>query len=62
MDFHRKPAATLAGIAADRGKLARMGQAARRRYREHPTWEDTAANIRSFLAETVQRFDDERRA
>jgi glycosyltransferase involved in cell wall biosynthesis len=54
--------AALARLAADRAELARMSLAARRRYQEHPTWEDTAANIRSFLDETVQRFDPERRA
>lgn len=33
----------------DRGRLARMGLAAYRRYQKHPTWQDTAVAIRTFL-------------
>ena len=33
----------------DRDRLARMGLAAYRRYQKHPTWQDTAVVIRTFL-------------
>ncbi|MFO7537666.1 MAG: glycosyltransferase family 4 protein [Chloroflexota bacterium] len=52
-------AATLTGhiqtLHHDRGRLARMGLAAYRRYQKHPTWQETAAAIRSFLAQQGER-------
>ena len=36
-------------LAADRLLLSRMGLAARQRFLAHPTWEQSAAQIRSFL-------------
>jgi glycosyltransferase involved in cell wall biosynthesis len=42
-------AACLGRLAADRELLVRMSLAARQRYREHPTWEQAAGVIRSFL-------------
>jgi glycosyltransferase involved in cell wall biosynthesis len=43
----------LAPVCRDRERLARMGVAALGRYRTHPTWDDTAATVRSFLHEVV---------
>lgn len=37
----------------DRGALARMGQEARRRFDQHPTWTQSAQAIREFLASMV---------
>lgn len=36
-------------LAADRALLARMSAAARRRYDDFPTWEQTAARVRQYL-------------
>ena len=36
----------------DRARLSQMSQAARRRYDQHPTWHDTASQIREWLQET----------
>jgi len=40
----------LSGLAQDRQRLGAASLAARKRYLEHPTWEQTAGRIRSFLA------------
>jgi glycosyltransferase involved in cell wall biosynthesis len=45
---------SLAGLGADREMLARMGQAARRRYERHPDWAETTERVRSFLARVVE--------
>lgn len=42
-------AAAIQRLAADRGRLAQLGQAARRRYDARSTWEATTAQIRAFL-------------
>ncbi|MFZ5822080.1 MAG: glycosyltransferase family 4 protein [Chloroflexota bacterium] len=42
-------AGRLAMLAADRALLARMSVKALERYRQQPTWEHTAGNIRRFL-------------
>ena len=39
----------LTGLNDDRSRLVAMGVAARQRYERHPTWEQTAGNIRTFL-------------
>jgi glycosyltransferase involved in cell wall biosynthesis len=41
-------------LSSDRALLARMGIAARRRARMHPTWEQTMGRARTFLLEIVQ--------
>lgn len=41
----------LAPVCRKRDRLARMGVAAAERYREHPTWDETAETIRAFLGE-----------
>ncbi|MBP7963609.1 MAG: glycosyltransferase family 4 protein [Caldilineaceae bacterium] len=43
--------AALTALHADRDLLARMGHAAQARYALHPTWADTGARIREFLAD-----------
>lgn len=40
----------LAPVCRKRDRLARMGVAAAERYREHPTWDETAERVREFLA------------
>jgi glycosyltransferase involved in cell wall biosynthesis len=40
----------LSVLARDRSRLAEMGVAARDRFLEHPTWDETAAKVREFLA------------
>ncbi len=40
----------LASLANDRRRLLEMSMAARRRYLQHPTWEESMGNIRAFLA------------
>jgi glycosyltransferase involved in cell wall biosynthesis len=40
----------LAGLARDRGLLARLGEGALRRYSEFPTWDQTTGRIRDFLS------------
>jgi glycosyltransferase involved in cell wall biosynthesis len=42
-------------LMTDRGRLARMGLAARRRYDAHPGWAHTAARIRDFLLSLISR-------
>lgn len=44
----------LAPVCRKRDRLARMGVAATERYRAHPTWDETAATVRSFLADVVR--------
>ena len=39
----------------DRGRLAEMSLAARRRYRSHPTWEQTGSQIHAFLKTLATR-------
>jgi glycosyltransferase involved in cell wall biosynthesis len=46
----------LAPVCRDRERLARMGVAALGRYRAHPTWDDTAETVRSFLHEVVTEY------
>ncbi|WP_114575768.1 glycosyltransferase family 4 protein [Saliphagus sp. LR7] len=43
-------AAALDRLAADRGELAAMGRAARRRYEAHPGWSETTDRVRDLLA------------
>jgi len=40
----------LAPVCRKRDRLGRMGVAAVDRYREHPTWDETTATVRDFLA------------
>lgn len=40
-------------LAADRERLATMGQAARRRYEAQPDWTETAATVRTLLESVV---------
>ncbi len=40
----------LADLHGDRERLARMGAQARQRYAHHPTWQQSMARIRDFLA------------
>jgi glycosyltransferase involved in cell wall biosynthesis len=42
-------AACLSSILHDRSRLARMGKAALKRFGQHPTWDQSAAQIRLFL-------------
>ncbi|MEO6060338.1 MAG: hypothetical protein ABIQ99_00195, partial [Thermoflexales bacterium] len=44
-------AAALRPLLADRDRLRVMSQAARRRFVAHPTWEQSLARIRAFLAD-----------
>jgi glycosyltransferase involved in cell wall biosynthesis len=46
--------ATLISLYHDRSRLARLSLAARWRYLAHPTWEQSAARIRSFLMEQIR--------
>jgi glycosyltransferase involved in cell wall biosynthesis len=43
----------LAGFAADRDRLATAGRAALDRYRAHPSWTETVADLRAFLREVA---------
>ena len=45
----------LSALAGDRDRLARMGQAARRRYDHHPDWSETTAQVRSLLRAAADR-------
>ncbi len=47
-------------LIRDRGELARLSLAARRRFEAFPTWEQTAAKIRSFLRESVRKISRNR--
>lgn len=51
-------ATVLGQLQADRDRLARLGQAARRRFDVHPAWADSAARIRSYLEEIIARGRD----
>lgn len=44
----------LAPVCRKRDRLARMGVAAADRYRAHPTWDETAETVRTFLTEVVR--------
>jgi glycosyltransferase involved in cell wall biosynthesis len=41
-------------LIGDRELLTRMSLAARERYLQHPSWEETTEKIRSFLSEVIQ--------
>jgi glycosyltransferase involved in cell wall biosynthesis len=45
---------TIQTLHHDRGRLARLGLAAYRRYQKHPTWRETAVAIRAFMVQTIQ--------
>jgi glycosyltransferase involved in cell wall biosynthesis len=47
--------ARLTALATDRQLLARMSINALKRYRQQPTWEQTAKNIREFLFQTIEK-------
>ncbi|MFC5366155.1 glycosyltransferase family 4 protein [Salinirubrum litoreum] len=44
----------LAPVCRKRDRLARMGLAAADRYRDHPTWAETASTIRAFLTDVSE--------
>ena len=46
-------------LAGDRGLLAEMSLAALERYRGHPTWEQSAHRIRSFLVDFAESWERE---
>ncbi|WP_181692083.1 glycosyltransferase family 4 protein [Natronomonas sp. LN261] len=46
-------AAAITRFAADPGRIAEMGRAARRRYERHPDWTETTARVRRLLGATV---------
>jgi glycosyltransferase involved in cell wall biosynthesis len=46
-------AAALAALAADRERLATAGAAALRRFRELPTWADTASRVQALCARVI---------
>jgi glycosyltransferase involved in cell wall biosynthesis len=48
-------AVRLASLHSDRPRLARLGTAARATFAAHPTWDQTGAVIRTFLAGLVER-------
>jgi glycosyltransferase involved in cell wall biosynthesis len=54
----RALASLLSQLAADRNLLTQLSLNARQRYIRQPSWEQTAANIRSFLLDTVRRFPE----
>jgi glycosyltransferase involved in cell wall biosynthesis len=45
----------LSDLHQDRSKLAQMSLAARQRFREHPTWDETCAAIHNFLKHMASR-------
>ena len=45
----------LAPVCRKRDRLARMGVSAADRYRDHPTWDETAETIRTFLDDVSER-------
>ncbi|MDL5362138.1 glycosyltransferase family 4 protein [Halalkalicoccus sp. NIPERK01] len=51
----RAIARAIAGLAGDRDRLVGMSLAARRRYERHPTWDETATRVRTFLESRVRR-------
>lgn len=42
-------AAAIAPLARDRGRLERLSRGARETFRDHPTWEETCARVRTLL-------------
>ncbi|ESS04119.1 MAG: glycosyltransferase [uncultured archaeon A07HR67] len=42
-------AAAIAPLARDRGRLERLSRGARKTFRDHPTWEETCARVRTLL-------------
>ena len=46
-------ATRLTSLATDAGMRLQMGLAARQRFDRHPTWEESFAGARAFLAESV---------
>ncbi len=52
---HSQLSRLLLDLHQDRSKLAQMSLAARRRFLEHPTWEETCAAIHSFLKQIANR-------
>ena len=42
-------AAAVAPLARDRGRLERLSRGARETFRDHPTWEETCARVRTLL-------------
>ncbi len=48
-------------LVRDRRRLAGMGEAARKRYLDHPTWDQTGARIRDFLQTVVHLPDNQHR-
>ncbi|MXY94522.1 MAG: glycosyltransferase family 4 protein [Caldilineaceae bacterium SB0670_bin_27] len=47
-------AAHLSALAGDRVRLAALGRNARQRFASHPSWADSAAAVRAYLATCVQ--------
>ncbi|MGM0590607.1 MAG: glycosyltransferase family 4 protein [Halobacteriota archaeon] len=45
-------------LSRNQSMLTRMSLAARRRYLDHPTWDDTADSVRSFLERVVDDYED----
>lgn len=50
-------ARVLVALAEDRGKLVALSLEARKRYLRHPTWEQSASLIRSFLVEICSKVN-----
>ena len=50
-------ARALEEFAADPDRLAEMGRAARRRYEEHPSWDESTARVRRLLADVAGESD-----
>lgn len=51
--------AHLFDLASNRRKLGRMGQAAHRRFKAHPGWDETSKNIRQFLESIIRHGSTE---
>jgi glycosyltransferase involved in cell wall biosynthesis len=51
---HQALAGSLDGLARDRDRLAKMGETALKRFLQHPTWDQTGAQIRNFLHSFAQ--------
>jgi glycosyltransferase involved in cell wall biosynthesis len=51
---HSALAALISSMAENRQRLIRLSLAARRRYLQQPSWEQTAASMRGFLADMVR--------
>lgn len=52
---HDRLSNLLADLHQDRSKLAQISLAARQRFLEHPTWEETGAAVYSFLQDLASR-------